>query len=251
MDKSIEEMTGEKAGTPTPKFDQITLDGKEGKVHISYNATKERGEDGFFPRDEIVAPFPITFLIRKARLIKTSAKGIRGYSDEYQDKNDVVAFYDRNENDEIVKKDEMPAYLLKDKYELKTEAIVYSRYKGEVVRFRAKGLSIQPEKEKKDDFYTYIFSYRPDEGQNFWKVVTEVGVEPKMTDNGQYYRFTFKKKRDLTPDEIAEVEKQIVDTYGKVSDYEQTKKESQIDINTPDEPETYPDEDIKPEDIPF
>ena len=243
MDKSIEEMTGEKTAQPLVKFDQITLHGREGKMFLTFNASKEKGEDGFYPREELTQPVPLTFLVRRARLVKPSADGIKMYSDEYEDKNEVVSVYEQGNKVETA-----PAYILKDKYDLKGEAIVYARYKGEVVRLRMKGLSIQPHDDR-NDFYSYIFSFDKEKGENFWKYVTEISTEECETKNGKFFRMKFARKRPLTPDEIEAVKVQIHDTYTKITRHKQAKREEPaVDISSPDTPET---EEISPDDIPF
>jgi hypothetical protein len=238
----IQDMTGEKSAQPAVKFDTITLNGREGKVFVSYSATKEKGEDGFYPREELETPFAVTFLIRKMRFIKPSKDGLLGWTDEFDTKNDVTTYYFKNKAGQIEKGDTAPAYQLKDDQDLKSEAIVYVRRKGKVERFKAKGLSITPQ-EDRSDFYSYLYSFQ--EGDNFWKHLTEINVLPQETSNGTFYRMTFKSKRALTPDEIAEVEKDIRDTFGKLVQHQSTKQPEVIQASAPET------EDIHPDDIPF
>lgn len=240
---NIEDMTGQKSAAKLVKFDQVTLNGREGKLYYSHQ-TKEKQDDGFYQRDELSLPFQCVFLIRRQRYIKPSADGIKMYTDEFGDKNQIVKLYSEGKP-----QNEAPAHLLKDKYDLKSEVVQYIRYKGEVVRLRAKGLSIVPN-EAKDTFYDYYFSF--EEGENIWEYLTEITVTEEETKNGKFYRMKFARGAKLADEQIEEVKKQIPELYETLTKYEKTKHDGNAVLDAPQKPQEVDDvEDVNPDDIPF
>lgn len=236
-------------GKQTPKFDQVTIDGKEGTLWYTKTAG-EKDEEGRYPRIELSKPFSCIFLIKRTRLIKTGPKGIEGFTDEYADANEVVKYYVRDRiSGALEQKDEAPAQELRDRYELKTEVIQYVRHKGTIMRLRAKGLSIAPN-DAKNGYFDYIFGLG--EGENIWTFATNINTTQTTTDNGTFYRMTFAKGDALTEKQIENVEDQMRDLYAKLTNYEATKnitedKHTEIKALKAD----YPQEDINPDDIPF
>lgn len=231
------------------KRKSIRIDGKKGGLIITYlNEPKDEFE-GY--RQEIInEPINVVFLKIRRRLMQGSKdQGIVKYTNEHDDINDSVSLFIKDGE-----KTEGPAKYLRELHpELKTEQIIYVRYKGEICKLSAKGLSLRGS-DNTTNFYQYISNNR-----DWYKFQTKI----VPTQGDEYHFIDFQRGNDLSEEQLAEVIKDIQEVYENCKEvdeaYSPKKEDKKIESEsvTPTVGDTgveYPteeDEGIKPSDTPF
>jgi len=235
------------------KLKSLKLNGDKGVFTLTH-LDGQKGEDGRYKKEEIEGPVEVVFLKVRRRLIEASRDGLVRSTSEHNTPNDVVVLFNQKDNTT----EKMPARDLRDKYEaLRTEQIVYCRFKGEVVRLSVKGASLGSNTKSKTttDFYAYLSSFQ--ENGHFYSVKTKL-VPVQEGDTRTYWCVDFKRGDELTPEQQEAVYADIAkvhascsnfDKYYDVSTVPQIKKDIEVEKTKVDG--EYPEEEINPEDIPF
>jgi len=252
--EEIDQMTGA-ANLNRPQLTRhkaIRLNGKTGKfivTHLDKDKVKDAEGNERYEQEEIADPLSVVFLKVRRRLMQGSQNdGIVKYTNEHDTVNDVVTLHIKDKGTE-----EGPANVLREKYdELKTEQIVYVRWKGEVCRLSVKGLSLRG-KEGTTNFYQYI------SGRNDWYTHQTTLVPTEDKESGFYF-LDFRKKDDLDEEQLATVLKNIKEIHEdcmKVKEDEE-KRHGKPMAEEPEEtaepataPEDYPEEELDASAIPF
>lgn len=240
--EEINQMTGASQGASLPKYKAIRADGKKGGFVIT-DLTKKEGDS--YPQETLFDPIEVVFLKVRRRLMQGSqSDGVVKYTTEHDTPNDVVTLFIKEGNKRI----QGVASELREQYpELKTEEIVYVRWKGEVCKLSAKGLSLNPEA---GNFFGYI-----SEHTDFYKYKTIVTVKK----GEEYWHMAFQKGSNLTDEQVAEVLEQLKSIHEECE-----RVKNAYTPNTPIAPITttpaghadLPDsvkeaQEITPDDIPF
>lgn len=251
--EEIDQMTG--AATMNKpslaKRKTIRLNGRTGKIIVTHlDQDKVRGDDGVerYAQEELTDPINVVFLKVRRRLMQGSKDdGIIKYTTEHDTVNDVVTLYIKDGGTE-----QGQANKLREAYdELKTEQIVYVRYKGEVCKLSVKGLSLRGS-DTTTNFYEYI-SGRNDWYSHMTKLV------PTQDEDGGYWFFDFQAGEKLSDEQLETVIGNIKEVH---EDCEKVKAAyaDNVPIAQPDtatneseQPSVpdYPEEEITPDDIPF
>jgi hypothetical protein len=235
--------------------------GKVGGHFKLIGLSKEKGDDDKYPVLEFPQKEPLTviFLIVRRRLVESTQDGLKRWTSEHDTPNDVVQLFGEN-------KDRAPASELKVRHEnLRTEQVIYVRYKGEIYRLRVKGVTLKPTDPKKDgytSFYTYLQTFK--DGESFWQYATKMTPVEVDTATGTNWAINFERGPKLNDDQIKEVVENIKHIYNsnkKVDEY-YNKPAAPVATTYPDSLTSekdaatsddgfYPADEINPEDIPF
>lgn len=274
MSKSLEEMSGEKKGSPKLKLNEIRLNGESGVFIYKDVLAGMKEVDGkkSYEEREIGTQVSLVMLKIRRRLAayRDEQKGLQ--TNEHNTKNDYLTLYgepkiQNGNNDE-----------LRTKYpELRTQQIIYALYEGELVRVIVKGSALGSKNKAKGTltFYDYvqIFKQMPGGKEHFYNYETILlPVAEKGKGSKKYFALTFKVGTKLTEEEMADVETNMTTAYNycvQSDEYFNTKKVSPATTNAaePDDTDTgevdadeegSDDEDdggggadVAPEDIPF
>lgn len=254
MDQDIANMTGESHYKKPKllKLDSLKLNGETGRFKIT-RLTQPKGEDGRYKVEEIESPVNVVFLKVRRRLIEADRDGLAMQTAEHNTPNDTTMLFKRNE-----KSEKGVARALREQYgNLRTEQIVYARYKGEVVRLHVKGASLGSDRKDPTttDFYSYLQSFA--EGDHWFTTMTRLAAVEEG-DQKRYWCIDFQRGEALTDDQVEEVKKQLREVHENCTefdDYYKTETVEAVDKEAGGEDRRevpdYPEEDINPEDIPF
>lgn len=240
--------------TPRLVLNEVLLNGDKGfwRKRIWLGRTKEN--DSEKPEEvELGENIQVIFLKIRRKLVARSKKGEITFStNEHNTVNDTVAVYEGGK--EVFKGTAKEA---REKYEsMRTVQVIYALFldknKPELVRLTLKGSSLGSENKPEGvlDFYQYLGSFGE---ESITSYITNLGVvqEHGMKD---YYSATYTRGQKV--DEA--LFKNVLENLDNVLVY--TNKQDEIrgrDTNalafaTNEMPTAqYPDEDIRPEDIPF
>lgn len=255
--EEIAQMTGE-AQYRKPqllKINSLKLNGETGKFVLTH-LTEPKGEDGRYVKEEIDGSVELVFLKIRRRLIEASRDGIVRSTSEHNTPNDVVVLFNQKDNTT----EKAPAREIRDKYEvLRTEQIVYARFRGQVVRLSVKGASLGSADKSKEkmDFYKYLTSFQED--AHFYEYKTRLdAIEEGET--RKYYCINFARGEKLTDEQLGKVYEDIkmvhescskFDKYYDVSTVREIKQDIEKESIEGKNDVEYPEEEINPEDIPF
>lgn len=232
------------------KLKSMRLNGDTGKFVITH-LDQQKGEDGRYKSEEIEGPIKVVFLKIRRKLVETDRDGIKASTNEHNTPNDIVNLWQKDKQGT----EHGIARELRDRHEnLRTEQIVYVRYKGEIYRLSVKGASLSGT-EDTTNFYKYLSSFT-DYDFDWWN--TQTRLVPTAGGDGKrsYYFIDFQVADKLDETQQAQVFeniKYVHDNCVKVDAFYQT---ASIDAEQQKEtkdvtPTDYPDEEINPEDIPF
>lgn len=235
------------------KLKSLKLNGDSGKFMLTH-LDEEKGDNGRYRKEEIDGPVEVVFLKVRRRLIEASRDGLIRSTSEHNTVNDICVLFNQKDNTT----EKMPARDLREKYEnLRTEQIIYCRYRGEVVRLSVKGASLGSTNKSKatTDFYAYLSGFQGDD--HFYEVRTKL-VPVQEGETRTYWCINFKRGDRLDTEQQATVYEDIArvhascsnfDKYYDVSTVQQVRKDIDEEKQKPEG--EYPDEELNPEDIPF
>jgi flagella basal body P-ring formation protein FlgA len=230
----------------------LRLNGETGVFKYTH-LLEPKTEKGKHKTTEYDESLELVFLIVRRRLIQPSKDGMVRSTSEHSRPDDVVMMFGEDSQKGVAK-------ALRQRFEnLRTEQIVYARFRGEIVRLHVKGASLGSENKDKltTDFYSYLNSFSGDEHwYNYLTRLVPVQEEGAKT----YYAIDFQRGEKLNEEQqklvvenietVYENVKQVDDYYGNVSEEDIKKEESKektedvVDLD-------YPEEEINPDDIPF
>lgn len=223
---------------------KVPVAGQDGKTYETYNFQN-------FSLEEKITLVP---LIVRRRLIEKNQDGLVRWTSEHDQPSDIVQLFGEG-------KDKGPADMMRDRYpNLRTEQIVYCRYKGQIIRLKARGLSLRkPERgEVHTSFYQYFTSFQhPD---RFWQYSMEIKPVKVHAKSGENWAIDFRRGAKLSDEQIELVKanirdvyaenKKLDDFYNRLSPTAVAKAEGAPAISDGIE-DIYPEEESNPEDIPF
>lgn len=250
--EELQQMTGANDYTkPTlMKLKTMRLHGDTGKFVITH-LDKPKGADDRYEQTEIEGAISVVFLKVRRKLFEGSRDGIEAQTNEHNTPNDVVNLWRKGEKEAV----RGVARELRSQYEnLRTEQIVYVRYKGEIYRLSVKGASLSGTDET-TNFYQYLTSFN-DLEIGFWDTQTRLVPTEGGDGKRSYYFIDFQMGDALTDEQkqaVYENIKTVHDNCKKVDEYYDS---ATVPNETPDpvahtQVKDYPDEEINPEDIPF
>lgn len=235
------------------KLKSLKLNGDEGVFYLTH-LDEAKGEDGRYRKEKIEGTPEVVFLKIRRRLIEASSTGVVKQTTEHNHPDDVVKLFGENNLT-----DSGTARELREKYEtLRTEQIVYCRYKGQIVRLSVKGASLGSEKKAKTttDFYAYLKSFQGDD--HWYETRTRLSVI-KEGEARTYYCIDFQRGEALDEEQKAKVIENMTTVYENCKAFDDYYRKAPVvtqetelpTIAADDSGTSYPDDEINPDDIPF
>lgn len=256
--EQLAEMTGEgqyrKSKLLTLK--SLKLNGDDGAFYITHLDEPKR-EDGKYRKEKIVGVPEVVFLKVRRRLIESSKDGLVLQTTEHNTPDDTVLLY----NKESKQPERATARFLRENYDsLRTEQIVYVRYKSQIMRLYVKGASLGSDAKAKTttSFYSYLSSFK---GDDHWYNVRTKLVPIEERGARTYYCIDFQRGTDLDDNQRATVITDIETVYNSCKEFDASFQTVAAEVATTpqraeqsksgDFPGEYPEEEINPDDIPF
>lgn len=209
MEKSLEEMSGEKTTGSSPKLllNEIRINGNSGKfLYKNILAGKKEDASGKekYEETEIGDFVDLVFLKVRRKLSQFKKGGDSLNTSEHGHKGDFVTMFGLKDVQGKYQIKKGIASDLREEYQgLKTIQIVYALYAGELVRLIVKGSSLGSEAKPEDvlDFYSYISSFKKGErDDHFYECYTKLVSTAEDGEQGTYYSMTFSEEEKLTDD---------------------------------------------------
>lgn len=281
MEKSLEEMSGEKTTGSSPKLllNEIRINGTSGKfLYKNILAGKKEDASGKekYEETQIGDYVDLIFLKVRRKLSQFKKGGDSLNTNEHGHKSDFVTMFGLKDVQGKYQIKKGIASDLREEYQgLKTIQIVYALYAGELVRLIVKGSSLGSEAKPEDvlDFYSYISSFKKGErDDHFYECYTKLVSTSEEGEQGTYYSMTFSEAEKVTDDVMQLVTEKMTIAFNyaeEIKEYtgskdDNVKKEGAETIETMetieydngegqeyhDEGNTTP-EGSKPEDVPF
>lgn len=259
MENDMSAMSGEIKRPPRLVLNEINLNGATGKFRLM---DMVKGKDPATDRvlfKEMDNEIAVVFLKVRRRLTEfQKGRGLVRITSEHNFKDDMVMMFGDSQQKGVASQ----LRVMFDK--LRTQQIVYCRFRGQIIRLIVKGASLGSEKKAATttSFYDYLDSFGDNE--HFYEYETVLKPVEESGPLGAYFAIDFSRGKKLTKEQLDLVEKDMrkVHEYTTRSDAHygviDAKTASPMGASLPSriaEKEEvtieYPEEEINPDEIPF
>ena len=257
---TMKEMSGETERTPRLKLNQIRINGQTGEFfYKDILNPKEVDGKNVFEETSLGKEVFIVFLKIRRKLVQFRDGKKPLMSQEHNSKYDKITLF--GDGIQVAPND-----VIRDKYpQLRTQQIIYSLYKDELVRVSIQGASLGSKAKPKDvfDFYSYISSFKSmGDEKHFYEYYTILQSVQERGQLGPYYCMNYKIGEKLNEEEMKNAEEKMLIAYNfckEIDDYYKGKQDTSVSTETPnDSPDNIKtinieesSEEINPADIPF